>query len=141
MILDTTITNRDNNNLIKDLVGKPFSLFKWLTFKETSCKNLVINEVSPNFIDYFNNSSDIKANLELRPYGVIVKFQIALKNYSWVIPFYHLAIYKTNGISIHANGRFIHFKNNKSLKKNKSFFNTLLDFKAKSEFQYSFTPI
>lgn len=141
MILDTTYTNQDNDNLIKDLLGKPYSYLKWLKFKGIRCKNLIIDEVSPNFNDYFNNYSDTNANLELRPYGVIVKFEIGSKNYSWVIPYYHLAIYKTNGISFHANGRFIHFKNNKFLKKNKPFFNALLDLKAKSELQYIFTPI
>jgi hypothetical protein len=50
-------------------------------------------------------------------------------------------MYKTNGASIHAQGRFIHFKNNKTFKENKRFFEKMLDEKIKYDEQYNFQNI
>jgi len=52
-----------------------------------------------------------------------------------------LVIYKTNGSSIHAQGKFIHFKNNITFKENKSFFDKLLSLKVAFEKQYEFIGI
>ena len=140
MILDTTYKSLENNNLINDLVGTPFSFIQSLIMKGVHCKKLLIDDVSPNFKDYLNSKSDNYSNLELRPFGVIIKFKKDFKNYSWVIPYYQLVFYKTNGTSLHAQGRYIHFKNNKTFIKNKLFFEKLLDEKIKFESQFSFTP-
>ncbi len=140
MILDTTHKSHENNNLINDLVGTPFSLIESIKMKGIHCKNLLIEDVSPNFKEYLNTTSDNYSNLELRPFGVIIKINKDFKNYSWPIPYYQLVIYKINGSSLHAHGRFIHFKNNINFKKNKLFFEKLLDEKIKYEAQYSFTP-
>lgn len=140
MILDTTYKSLENNNLINDLVGTPFNFIQSLIMKGVHCKNLLIDDVSPNFKEYLNSKSDNYSNLELRPFGVIIKFKKDFKNYSWVIPYYQLVFYKTNGTSLHAQGRYIHFKNNKTFIKNKLFFEKLLDEKIKFESQFSFTP-
>ena len=47
--------------------------------KGVHCKNLLIDDVSPNFKEYLNSTSDNYSNLELRPFGVIIKFKKALK--------------------------------------------------------------
>jgi hypothetical protein len=140
VILDTTYKSHENNNLINDLVGTPFSFIQSIKMNGVYCKNLLIEDVSPNFKEYLNRKSDNYSNLELRPFGIIIKINKDFKNYSWVIPYYQLVIYKINGSSLHAQGRYIHFKNNKIFKKNKSFFEKLLDEKIKYESQYSFTP-
>jgi hypothetical protein len=46
-------------------------------------------------------------------------------------------LYKTNGLSIHAQGKFIHFKNNMTLKENKKFFDKVLDQKVKYDMEYT----
>jgi hypothetical protein len=140
VILDTTYKSHENNNLINDLVGTPFSFMQSIKMKGVYCKNLLIEDVSPNFKGYLNRKSDNYSNLELRPFGIIIKINKDFKNYSWVIPYYQLVIYKINGSSLHAQGRYIHFKNNKTFKKNKLFFEKLLDEKIKYESQYCFTP-
>ena len=140
MILDTTHKSHENNNLIDDLVGTPFNFIQSLIMKGVHCKNLLIDDLSPNFKGYLNKKSDTYTNLELRPFGILIKIKNDLKNYSWVIPYYQLVIYKINGSSLHAQGHYIHFKNNKAFKKNKSFFEKLLDEKIKYESQYHYTP-
>jgi hypothetical protein len=142
MIVDTTYTDKTVNQLINDLVGKPFSLYEIFTMRGTGSKRMIINEASPNFSSYLNTNSDpTYANLELRPNGVLIRINKGLRNFTWVIPFYQLVIYKTNGSSIHAQGKFIHFKNNITFKENKSFFKKLLDRKVEFEKQYDFIGV
>jgi len=102
---------------------------------------MMIEDASPNMQQYLNVVADVNyANLELRPIGLLIRINKGLKNYTWVIPYYQLVIYKTNGSSIHAQGRFIHFRNNNTFKENKAFFDKLLDEKVKYESKYSVLP-
>ncbi len=141
MILDTTFTNKEHNQLINDLVGMPFSLIQSIKMKGIGSKRMVIEEVSPNMKQYLNLVADINyANLELRPLGLLIRINKGLKTFTWIIPYYQLVIYKTNGSSIHAQGRFIHFKNNTTFKENKAFFDKLLNAKVKYESEYNILP-
>lgn len=138
MILDTTYTNKEHDKLINDLVGKPFRLIQTLKMKGVGSKRMVIEDASPNMKQYLNTVDDTNyANLELRPIGLLIRINKGLKTYTWVIPYYQLVIYKTNGSSIHAQGRFIHFRNNVTFKENKAFFDKLLNEKVKYEAQYN----
>jgi len=99
---------------------------------------MIIDDVSPNMKSMMNIVSDINyGNIELRPQGVLIMINQGLINFTWVIPFYQLVIYKTNGSSIHAQGRFVHFRNNKTFKENKKFFDKLLDAKVKYDMEYA----
>ena len=100
---------------------------------------MIINEVSPNLQPYLNRVDDINyANIEMRSGGIIIFINKGLQNFSWIIPYYQLVIYKTNGTSIHAQGKFINFKNNKTFKENKAFFNRLLNAKVVYDERYNF---
>lgn len=139
MIVDTTYSNKENEVLINDLVGRPFSFIQSIKMKGIGSKRMIIDDVSPNMREYLNTVEDVNyANLELRPLGVLIRINKGLRNYTWVIPYYQLVIYKTNGSSIHAQGRFIHFRKNITFKENKPFFDKLLDQKVKYESQYAF---
>lgn len=139
MLLNTTYESKENKLLINDLVGKPFSLLQTMKMNGKGSKRMIVEEVSPNMNSLINSVSDINyANIELRPKGILVFINKGLKNFTWVIPYYHLVLYKVNGSSIHAQGRFIHFKNNKTFKDNKAFFDKLMDHKIKYDMQYDF---
>lgn len=141
MILDTTYNNKEHIQLINDLVGKPFGLMQSIKMKGIGSKRMIIEDVSPNMKQYLNTIDDVNyANLELRPVGVLIRINKGLKNYTWVIPYYQLVIYKTNGSSIHAQGKFIQFRQNTTFKENKVFFDKLLDEKVKYEIQYNSLP-
>ena len=138
MILNTTHYNSDHKQIIADLVGDSFSLVQKLKMKGIGSKRMIIDEVSPNMQTMMNRVSDINhANIELRPKGILVMVNQGLKNFTWVIPYYQLVIYKVNGSSLHAQGRFIHFRNSKTFKENKKFFDKLLDEKVKYDMQYA----
>lgn len=139
MLLDTTYTNKKNQILINDLVGKPYSFLKSIKMNGIGSKRMIIDDVSINLKQYMNAVSDINyANIELRTGGILIYINKGLKNLTWAIPYYQLVIYKVNGASIHANGRFIHFKNNKTFQENRKFFIKMLDEKIKYDAQYDF---
>ncbi|WP_100614653.1 hypothetical protein [Confluentibacter citreus] len=139
MVLDTTHKNKEHENLINDLVGKRYSFLQSLKMKGIGSKRMIIDEVSPNMKTYTNIISDVNyANIEMRSRGILIYINKGLSNFTWVIPYYQLVIYKTNGSSIHAQGRFIKFRNNNMFKENKSFFDKLLDKKIEHEAQYNF---
>lgn len=125
--------------LINDLLGKPYSFIQAIRMKGTGSKRMIVDEVSPSLHRYLNIISDINyANIELRPGGILIHIKQGLKNFSWAIPYYQLVIYKTNGSSIHAQGKFIHFRNSKTFKENKSFFDRLFALKINFDEQYKF---
>nr|WP_321247360.1 hypothetical protein [uncultured Psychroserpens sp.] len=139
MILDTTHNNKENKIIITDLIGNSFSFIESIRMGGVGSKRMIIENVSPNLQQHLNTVSDINyGNIEIRPNGILLFINKGLKNYTWVIPFYQLVIYKTNGISIHAQGKFVHFKNNKMFKENKKFMTKLFDAKVKFDEQYSF---
>ncbi|MDG1729800.1 MAG: hypothetical protein P8K68_04090 [Algibacter sp.] len=142
MILDSTYHNKEEKHTLNDLVGRPFTLLESLKMKGVGSKRMIIEDVSPNLQSYINTVSDANyANIELRKNGILIFINKGLKNFIWGIPYYQLVIYKTNGASIHAQGKFIHFRNNKMFKENKAFFSKMLDEKIKYDEQYNFHHI
>lgn len=142
MILNSTYKNKDDKQILEDLVGRPFTLFEAFKMRGVGSKRMIIENVSPNLGLLVNTVSDINyANIELRKNGVLIYVNKGLMNFTWAIPYYQLVIYKTNGASIHAQGRYIHFKNNKLFKENKSFFNKMLDEKIKYDMQFNFQGV
>ena len=74
---------------------------------------MIIDEVSPNMKFMLNTIADLNyGSIELRPNGILLRITQGLKNFTWIIPYYQLVIYKVNGSSIHAQGRFVHFRDN-----------------------------
>jgi len=137
MVLDTTYRNRENTKTINGLVGHPFGLLQSIKLKGIGSKRMIIDEVSPNLIKYLNTVSDINyGSIELRPNGILLFINKGLRNFTWIIPYYQLYIYKTNGISIHAQGKFVHFKNNRTRNENQFFFKKLHRLKADYDIQY-----
>ena len=138
MIFSTTHTNKEAKELTNDLLGIPFSLYQSLKMGGIGSKRMIIEETSQNIVDYTNKISDVNyANIELRPEGIIVLLNKGLNNYNWVIPFRQLVIYKTDRLSIHAQGKYICFKNNLLYKENKKFIAKMIDLKTTHQEKYS----
>lgn len=131
MILNTTYTNKDNEATIDNLVGKPYSFLTKLQMKGIGSGRMIIDKVSPKLERALLNGPDINyANIELRPKGVLVRITRRLDNFTWIIPYYQLYTYMTNGLSIHGQGEFLHFKNDRFLKNNKDFIRKMLNLKV-----------
>ncbi|WP_025741612.1 hypothetical protein [Aquimarina pacifica] len=126
MVLETTYANKKNRKLINNLVGSPFTFIQILRLKGIGSKRMIIDDVSPNLKIILNDVSDLNyGNIELRPKGILVAINKGLRNFTWVIPYYQLYVYKTIGMSIHGQGRFVNFRNSKTQKENASFFDKL----------------
>ena len=128
MLINTTYKNKDNDLLIEDLVGKAFSLKKKLLMGGAGSARMIIDSVSPNLQRTLLNGHDLNyANIELRPKGILIRITRRLDNFTWILPYYHLYIYKTNGLSLHGQGQFVHFRSDRHLTNNKSFLKKLSD--------------
>ncbi len=139
MIVNTTYHSNENKELIKDIIGSPFSFLQSLRLGGVGSKRMMIDELSPSLNGLLNTVSDINyANVELRPNGILVHINKGLKNYSWAIPFYQLVLYKTDGFSIHAQGKYVRFKNNRLLKENAAFIKKMIQLKTESQLKLHF---
>ena len=139
MIFNTTLKNKDATATMNDLLGKPYSFVKAIKLGGVGSKRMIIDAVSPGFLKLINAVSDINyGNIELREKGIVIHINKGLKNFSWAIPYYQLHTYKTEGFSIHAQGNFVRFKNNKLLKENKNFIDKIINCKIENNKQYDF---
>ncbi len=129
-MLNTTYKNEENELIIEDLVGKPFPLRRKLMMGGVGSGRMVIDEASPKLEMTLTNGQDLNyANIELRPKGILIRITRRLDNFTWIIPYYQLHIYKTEGLSIHGQGQFLHFRSNQMLYNNKPFFKKLSNLK------------
>ena len=139
MLFNTTLNNKDAAANINEMLGKSYSFIKAMKLGGVGSKRMVIAAVSPGFSNLINVISDINyGNIELREKGILVHVNKGLKNFSWAIPYYQLHTYKTEGFSIHAQGNFVLFKNNKLLKENKKFIQKIVNFKIENDKQYQY---
>ncbi|MEJ6674354.1 MAG: hypothetical protein ACKVK4_09425 [Flavobacteriales bacterium] len=139
MLFNTTLNNKDAAANINEMLGKSYSFIKAVKLGGVGSKRMVIAAVSPGFSNLINVISDINyGNIELREKGILVHVNKGLKNFSWAIPYYQLHTYKTEGFSIHAQGNFVRFKNNKLLKENKKFIQKIVNFKIENDKQYQY---
>ncbi|MDB4180628.1 hypothetical protein N8216_01490 [Flavobacteriaceae bacterium] len=128
MVLDTTYYNKEHKQILDNFVGKSFTFFEAIKRRGIGSKRMIVDKVSPNLNSVLNTVSDINyANIEMRKKGILIHITKGHQNYTWAIPYYHLVFYKTDGMSIHAQGKFIHFKKSKSFFENKKFLRSLLD--------------
>lgn len=138
MIFNTTHNNIEFKEYVNDVLGSPFSFLRSIKLGGIGSRRMIIEEVSDNLDKVLNKVSDLNyGNIELRPNGILVMINKGLENFTWVIPYRQLVIYKTYGLSIHAQGKFIRFKNNRMLKENRGFFKKLMRLKVESQEKFS----
>ena len=139
MLFNTTYTDKKTNASIQNLIGAPYSFFQAIKRKGVGSKRMIISNVSNNFKNIINTGSDINyGNIEIRERGIVVHLKKGLNTYSWAIPLYQLHTYKTAGYSIHAQGNFVQFANDKLLIENRKFIDKLTDLKIENQKNYDF---
>lgn len=111
MLFDTSYHDKRIERQINDLAGKPFSLRERLKLRGIGSKRMVIQEISAAYQKYMNpDHYQSKANLELRPYGLIIHFRHKLQSYSWVMPYSQVEIKNEDHLFLGSNEKFIQFK-------------------------------
>ncbi len=132
MIIDSTAVTPDLARKINNLVGKPFSLLARLRMGGIGSHRMCVKGYSRGFENLLQrNSNLLYSNIELRPKGIIVHISQRNHRFSWVLPYYHLAVFQSEGFTLHGNGEFIRFHTDVYFDKNKGFFARM--FKAKEE--------
>ena len=117
---------------VKELVGKPFSIWQRLRMKGNGSGRLEVAEYSFKLANCFGENSGRKqAIIELRPKGIIIYIRNHINDYVWCIPYRNLCIFQSNLYSIHSNGNYVKIDLNKSLKLTKSFFKKMYQEKTK----------
>jgi hypothetical protein len=139
MLLNTTHRNNEQIELVEDLIGRPFSFVQKVRMNGVQSKRMLIEQTSQNLNLLFHNIPDlIYSYIVLRPNGIIVHISDGRWKYDWVIPYFHLSIYESPTISLHAQGNSILFKNNVTYRENKEFFGKLTAQKITYDAQYEF---
>ena len=110
MLFDTSYFDRKIEKQINEAVGRSFSFKERWKRKGIGSKRLTIAGISEEYKRYLNaDHYQSRANIELRPKGIIVHFRHKLQAYSWVMPFSGLEIKNKKKLRLKSNGKFIDF--------------------------------
>lgn len=130
MLFDTSIKDKKVKQQINQLVGKPYNLIDILKIGTIGSSRMEVVAYSKLFNNVMAwNKQAIYANLSMRPNGLLVIINVRLSNYSWVIPYHYLSIFKTDLLVIHGQGEFLKLKI--SPEQNKKLIDKILNEKAK----------
>lgn len=95
MLLNLSNNPKETKEKITKEIGKIYDLKTRQNLGGVNSGKLIITKGS---IDIFNllilNKGLSTCNIEIRPDGIIIRFQAALETYALVIPFYKLRVYK-----------------------------------------------
>jgi hypothetical protein len=131
MLLNVSYNNPKQEQIITDLVDKPFSLRDRIKFSGIGSPKLQIVSSSSKIANLLllDNNLDV-CNIEIRPKGIIVRFRSLLETYALVIPFYKLNVFKgtSTSYSIHSDGQKIELQASKATTK---FFSKIMRLKAR----------
>lgn len=131
MILDTTVTTKEEEQLIITKVGKPISLLKRFKLGGIGSYKMTVVNYSAGFKKLRNSQDTLSANIELRPKGVLIHLNQRATRYTWVVAYYQLAVFNSKTYNLHAAGEFLKFKKDKAFTLNDKFLKKLLGEKQK----------
>ncbi len=113
MLFDTSIKDNETKKEINKAVGRPYNVID-MFFKgvgQIGSSRMEVIAHSKLFDNVMNRRKQaVFANIAVRPQGIIVVFFIRTSNYSWVIPYRYLSIFKTDILVIHGQGEFLKLK-------------------------------
>ena len=111
MIFDTSVKDKKVKKEIDNLVGKPFHILDIIKMGTIGSSRMEVLEYSKLFTKVMTwDKQKVQASIALRPEGILVILNVRLSNYSWVIPYRYLSIFKTEVLTIHSQGEFLKLK-------------------------------
>jgi hypothetical protein len=131
MLFNTTYIDNEITRKIDSILGKPYSFLKSIQLNGTGSHRMMITEVCEPFKNLLNTIDINYCSVELRPKGILFHINKGLQNFSWAIPYYKLAIFKSETLSFHSNGNFIKVNNKHLAKKNITFITKIIEHKNK----------
>lgn len=132
MIFNTTEINSNFINTADQVLGESYDWRDKLSKGKTISSKMMIDSLkTPLHVQNQDVLVINYAQIELRPKGVIVYYRVGLEKFSWCIPFFRLVIYKSNVLSIHAEGSFVKIVKNLDYQSNIPFIRKIMDDKVK----------
>lgn len=123
MILDNSAPTPDLTRKINKFVGKPFSFLARYRMGGIGSHRMYIKAYSQGFEKFLHrNSNSLYGNIELRPDGIIIHISQRNHRFSWVLPYYQLSVFQSEGFTLHGQGEFVRFHTDAYFDKNKVFF-------------------
>jgi hypothetical protein len=111
MLYDTSIKDKETKREIDIRVGKSYGIFEILKQGTIGSSRMEVVEYSKLFSKIMSQRKQaVFASLSIRPNGILVIINVRLSNYSWVIPYHYLSIFKTNLLVIHGQGEYLKLK-------------------------------
>lgn len=111
MVFETTFSSNKVRDAINALVGKPIPLLQRFRMKGVGSRRMIVLEASPGLSPYLNPEHyPTYSSIEIRPNGILVHINQGLKNYTWAIPYFALAVFRTEALTIHSKGEFIRYQ-------------------------------
>ena len=121
---------KKTDDLIDETLGKSFSFIERLKMGGNGCRRMVVEEASPDIWNKIKDHPGLHySSIELRPKGIIVFFKFNLRDFSWIIPYYQLAIYKSQHFSIHADGHFVKYRLDSVFPANEKFIERMMNYR------------
>jgi len=110
MLFDTSYSDKKITKAIDSAVGKPYSFKARWKLGGIGSKRMVIKSISEEYQKHLKSDIyETKANIELRPKGLIIHFRDKLQTMTWVVPFIGIKIQSENDLEITSQGKFIQF--------------------------------
>ena len=123
MIIDNSAPTPDLVRKINKLVGRPFSFLARYKMGGIGSHRMYIKAYSQGFEKFLHrNSNSLFGNVELRPDGIIIHISQRNHRFSWVLPYYQLSVFQSEGFTLHGQGEFVRFHTDAYFDKNKVFF-------------------
>lgn len=130
MIIDNTVPTTDLIRKIDKIVGKSFSFLARYRMGGVGSHRMYVRAYSQGFEKLLQrNSNSLYGNIELRPDGIIIHISQRNHRFSWILPYYQLSVFQSEGFTLHGNGEFVRFHTDAYFDKNKVFFERM--FKAR----------
>ena len=131
MLIDSTVLSHEKKREIAKLVGEPFSIWDSLKMNGIGSTKLNVSAYSAGFSKMLEQNNNANyCNIELRPRGIIIHLNKRATRYSWVIPYYQLAIFHSNDFSFHSNGQFLRIEKDDLSSKSRPFINKIVKQKS-----------
>ncbi|MDG0972817.1 MAG: hypothetical protein P8O07_01535 [Crocinitomicaceae bacterium] len=111
MLYDTSIKDKETKQVIDSCLGRPYRFLDLFKQGVIGSSRIEITSYSKLFVKVMSQRKQaVFANISLRPKGIVVIMNIRLSNYSWVIPYHYLSIFKTDVLVIHGQGEYLKLK-------------------------------
>lgn len=95
MLINNSYRDPEITKTINDTVGKPFTLRERILMGGIGSPKLPITATSMEIHNLLVVNNSIKTcNIEMRPNGIIIGFNVRLETYVLLIPYYKLTVYK-----------------------------------------------